>query len=111
MPGDRSIQGSGASGKRARIADKSPPCSTLWLGRFPGAGVMLGRAFMFASLALVAVAIEVAVGYPEPLYRAIGHPVTWIGRLIAWADDVWNSPTASFEQRRGMGVVLLLVPL
>lgn len=66
---------------------------------------------MFASLALVAVAIEAAVGYPEPLYRAIGHPVTWIGRLIAWADDVWNSPTASFEQRRGMGVVLLLVLL
>ncbi len=66
---------------------------------------------MFAGLALVAVAIEAAVGYPEPFYRAIGHPVTWIGRLIAWADDAWNSPTASFEQRRGMGGVLLLVLL
>lgn len=66
---------------------------------------------MFAGLALVAVAIEAAIGYPEPLYRAIGHPVTWIGRLIAWADEAWNSPTASFEQRRGMGVVLLLLLL
>lgn len=66
---------------------------------------------MFAGLALVAVAIEAAVGYPEPLYRAIGHPVTWIGRLIAWADDAWNSPTTSFERRRGMGVVLLLLLL
>lgn len=66
---------------------------------------------MFADLALVAVAIEAAIGYPDPLYRAIGHPVTWIGRLIAWADQAWNSPTASFEQRRGMGVVLLLLLL
>lgn len=66
---------------------------------------------MFASLALVAVAIEAAVGYPDPLFRAIGHPVTWIGRLIAWADRSWNSPDASFERRRTMGVLLLLLLL
>ena len=28
-------------------------------------------------------AIEAAVGYPAPLYALIGHPVTWIGALIA----------------------------
>ena len=46
---------------------------------------------MFAGLALVAVAVEAAFGYPDALYRAIGHPVTWIGRLIAWCEQAWNS--------------------
>ena len=35
------------------------------------------------SLACAALAIEAAVGYPAALIRRIGHPVTWIGALIA----------------------------
>ncbi len=35
------------------------------------------------SLACAALAIEAAFGYPPALYRRIGHPVTWIGALIA----------------------------
>ena len=66
---------------------------------------------MFAGLALVAVAVEAAVGYPDALYRAIGHPVSWMGRLIAWCDATWNSPTRSFEERRGWGVLTLAVLL
>jgi len=63
---------------------------------------------MFAGLALVAVAVEAAFGYPDALYRAIGHPVTWIGRLIAWCEQAWNSPQSSYDQRRFFGVVTLL---
>jgi adenosylcobinamide-phosphate synthase len=66
---------------------------------------------MFAGLALVAVAVEAAVGYPDALYRAIGHPVSWMGRLIAWCDAAWNSPTRSFEERRGWGLLTLAVLL
>ena len=33
--------------------------------------------------ALLALLIELAFGYPERLFKAIGHPVTWIGWLIA----------------------------
>jgi adenosylcobinamide-phosphate synthase len=66
---------------------------------------------MFAGLALFAVAVEAAVGYPDALYRAIGHPVSWMGRLIAWCDAAWNSPTRSFEERRGWGVMTLAVLL
>ena len=66
---------------------------------------------MFAGLALVAVAVEAAFGYPDALYRAIGHPVTWIGRLIAWCEQAWNSPQSSYDQRRFFGVVTLLVLL
>ncbi|MCX7361185.1 MAG: adenosylcobinamide-phosphate synthase CbiB [Alphaproteobacteria bacterium] len=66
---------------------------------------------MFAALALLAAVIEAVVGYPDAIYRAIGHPVTWIGRLIAWCDRTWNSERRSFEVRRlaGMATVVLLL--
>ncbi|HRP79522.1 MAG TPA: cobalamin biosynthesis protein, partial [Aquamicrobium sp.] len=38
---------------------------------------------MFVLLACLALLAEAAIGYPDRLFRAIGHPVTWIGRLIA----------------------------
>ncbi|WP_241648376.1 adenosylcobinamide-phosphate synthase CbiB [Paenirhodobacter populi] len=40
----------------------------------------------FALMMLVAMAIDLAIGWPAPLFRRIGHPVTWIGRLIASLD-------------------------
>ena len=63
---------------------------------------------MFVELALIAVALEASVGYPDVVYRVIGHPVTWIGRLIAWGDRAWNSEEEAFGQRRIQGVALLL---
>ncbi|RWR20247.1 cobalamin biosynthesis protein CobD [Sinirhodobacter populi] len=35
---------------------------------------------------LVAMAIDLAIGWPAPLFRRIGHPVTWVGGLIAGLD-------------------------
>jgi adenosylcobinamide-phosphate synthase len=64
---------------------------------------------MFVGLALVAAAIEAVVGYPDRLFRAIGHPVTWIARVITWADRTWNSGGASDLQQRLQGVLLLLL--
>jgi len=54
---------------------------------------------MFALLALVALAFESVLGYPHWLFRAIGHPVSWIGRLIAWCDHAWNADAFSFRRR------------
>jgi len=62
---------------------------------------------MSLGLALVAGAIEAGVGYPDALYRAIGHPVTWIGRLIAWADNRWNSDEETGPQQRLRGIMLV----
>jgi adenosylcobinamide-phosphate synthase len=64
---------------------------------------------MFADLALVALVIEAMVGYPDCLYRLVGHPVTWIGRLIAWCERTWNSLQRSFEARRSFGAFTLLL--
>jgi adenosylcobinamide-phosphate synthase len=66
---------------------------------------------MFAELALTALAIEAAFGFPDVLYRRIGHPVGWIGALIAWCDRAWNRREFSFERRRMLGVGTLLLLL
>ncbi len=66
---------------------------------------------MFVELALIAVALEASVGYPDVVYRVIGHPVTWIGRLIAWGERAWNSEEEAFGQRRIQGVALVLLLL
>src|SRR3954466_12432479 len=63
---------------------------------------------MSLGLALIAGAVEACVGYPDALYRAIGHPVTWIGRLIAWADERWNSDDETGLQRKLRGAMLVL---
>ena len=64
---------------------------------------------MFADLALVAIATEAMVGYPNAVYRLIGHPVTWIGKLITWCDEAWNSDSALPGERRLYGVVTLIL--
>lgn len=42
------------------------------------------------TVALVALAVDALIGWPEALFRRIGHPVTWLGRLIAALDRRWN---------------------
>lgn len=63
------------------------------------------------TLAALAAAIEAALGYPPWLFRAIGHPVTWIGCLIALGDRRLNHADRSFAYRRAMGVLALALLL
>jgi adenosylcobinamide-phosphate synthase len=62
-------------------------------------------------LALAAAIVEAMVGYPAPLYRAIGHPVTWMGRWLAWLEAGLNRAGLGFASRRGAGVVALCLYL
>src|ERR1700744_4039392 len=63
------------------------------------------------ELAAAAVLVEAAVGYPTPLYRAIGHPVTWMGWLLGALERQMNSEIESFFTRRRLGVVALAILL
>jgi len=63
------------------------------------------------ELAAAAVLVEAAVGYPTPLYRAIGHPVTWMGRLLGLLENRMNSEAESYFTRRRLGVVALAILL
>ncbi|MFK3691884.1 adenosylcobinamide-phosphate synthase CbiB [Agrobacterium tumefaciens] len=64
---------------------------------------------MFFALAFLSLLIERVTGYPNWLFRRIGHPVTWIGSLIALLDRKWNRESASFSQRKTAGVAALAV--
>jgi adenosylcobinamide-phosphate synthase len=57
------------------------------------------------TLTFLALLIEALVGYPDRLVGAIGHPVTWIGTLIARLDAGLNHPGARPRARRFAGVV------
>jgi adenosylcobinamide-phosphate synthase len=59
------------------------------------------------ELALAAFLVEAAAGYPDWVYRRIGHPVTWIGVLIFWLDRWLNAPGTSDAWRRRRGIVAL----
>ncbi|MCB1389287.1 MAG: cobalamin biosynthesis protein, partial [Rhodobacteraceae bacterium] len=59
----------------------------------------------FAGAMLVAMAIDAALGWPDALYRRIGHPVTWIGGLIAALEQRLNRGPA----RRLKGVLTALM--
>jgi adenosylcobinamide-phosphate synthase len=65
-------------------------------------------------LALAALVVEALAGYPDVLYRAIGHPVTWMGAWLLWLDRRLNRPARSFPWRRAAGALalaLLLLPV
>ncbi len=68
-----------------------------------------------ASLLLAAAALtcEALFGYPQAVYRAIGHPVTWIGALIRLLDRSLNREGASFTARKlaGCGALVILLAL
>ncbi|GJE12121.1 MULTISPECIES: adenosylcobinamide-phosphate synthase CbiB [Methylobacterium] len=63
------------------------------------------------TLAVLAVAlgIEAAAGYPDALYRAVGHPVTWIGRLIAALERGLNRGSERRRRIAGCGALALLL--
>jgi adenosylcobinamide-phosphate synthase len=62
-------------------------------------------------LALAAAILEATIGYPASLYRAIGHPVTWMGRWMSWLEVRLNRAEASFVARRAAGIVALCLYL
>src|SRR3979411_2761133 len=64
---------------------------------------------MVVWLTLVALLIELMVGYPDRLARAIGHPVSWIGRLIGVLDSAWNRAAAGDCTRPIMGGLAVLL--
>jgi adenosylcobinamide-phosphate synthase len=59
------------------------------------------------ALALLALATEALAGYPDGLFRRVGHPVTWLGALVATLDRRLNLVTDSFAVRRAKGVAAL----
>jgi adenosylcobinamide-phosphate synthase len=62
-----------------------------------------------AKFALAVLVLEACVGYPRALFAAIGHPVSWMGRLLDELERAWNQPRFSAGARRALGVVTVVV--
>ena len=63
----------------------------------------------FAGAMAVAMAVDALLGWPAPLFARVGHPVTWLGRLITTVDTAWNRPSDPPAFRRAAGVAGALV--
>ncbi|WP_428484800.1 adenosylcobinamide-phosphate synthase CbiB [Rhodopila sp.] len=63
------------------------------------------------DLALAALLLEAAIGYPAFVYRAIGHPVAWMGALLSGLEMRFNRPAAQDIHRRMLGILTLFVLL
>ena len=61
----------------------------------------------FAAAMLLAMAIDALVGWPDALYRRIGHPVTWLGALIGGLERALNRGPG--RRLRGVAVALLVI--
>jgi adenosylcobinamide-phosphate synthase len=58
-------------------------------------------------VAVLAIAVDVAIGWPPALYARIGHPVGGFARLIGWAETRMNRPELSSAVRRIAGIVTM----
>lgn len=63
----------------------------------------------FAGAMAVAMAVDALLGWPSWLFAWIGHPVTWLGWLIAAIDSAWNRASDPPALRRAAGVAGALV--
>lgn len=67
------------------------------------------RRFVAEPITLVALAIDAAVGWPNALYRRVGHPVGLFARIIDGCEGRWNVGSQSEGARRVLGIVTVLI--
>ncbi|MCT8002509.1 adenosylcobinamide-phosphate synthase CbiB [Sphingomonas sanguinis] len=68
---------------------------------------------MADPVALLALALDAAIGWPDRLYARVGHPVGAFARFLNVAERLGNRPEWPQGVRRGLGVltILLLIAL
>ncbi|MEL7151129.1 MAG: adenosylcobinamide-phosphate synthase CbiB [Pseudomonadota bacterium] len=63
----------------------------------------------FAAAMLIALLIDVAVGWPDAVFRRVGHPVTWIGALISGLEVGLNRGSRTRRYVAGGALVLIVL--
>lgn len=64
---------------------------------------------MAEPIALAALAIDAALGWPAALYRCVGHPVGAFAAIIGRCEAMWNTPLHSEAAKRVAGVTTVLI--
>lgn len=62
---------------------------------------------MSEPVAIVALALDAAIGWPDWLYRRIGHPVGLFARVIGACERRGNRPAQGAMRRRAQGVATM----
>jgi len=63
------------------------------------------RCVVAEPVALAALAMDAAIGWPQTLYAKVGHPVGGFARLIDRCEAAWNRAELSSSRRRMLGIV------
>jgi adenosylcobinamide-phosphate synthase len=61
-----------------------------------------------ASIMLLALAVDAVLDWPSAIHARVGHPVTWIGALIAALDQSFNREGSSDSTHRMAGICVAL---
>lgn len=64
---------------------------------------------MAEPVALLALVIDAAIGWPGALYARLGHPVGGFARVIGWCERVGNRADRDERVRRLLGVATMLL--
>lgn len=62
---------------------------------------------MTFAIVAIALTLDALLGWPDALYQRIGHPVTWLGRLISMLEARWNQGGNRFA--KGMAASLIVI--
>src|SRR6516165_1358139 len=67
----------------------------------------------FAGAMALAMMVDAALGWPKGLFVLIGHPVTWLGKLIDALDAGSNrsSDPPAFRRAAGVAAALFVIGL
>ncbi|MDC3108041.1 adenosylcobinamide-phosphate synthase CbiB [Paracoccaceae bacterium] len=70
--------------------------------------------FMIPLILLLALTLDIVIGWPEKIYANIGHPVSWIGKVISYFERSLNKREYPGELRKLLGTLtffLTVVPI
>ncbi len=61
--------------------------------------------FMVPLILLIALTLDIVIGWPEKIYENIGHPVTWIGKVISYFEHSLNKREYSKKSLKLLGTL------
>ncbi|MDB5702604.1 MAG: cobD [Sphingomonadales bacterium] len=64
---------------------------------------------MVESVAVLALVLDAAIGWPDAMYRRVGHPVGGFARIITRLERSWNRRARSDLARRLAGVATVVI--
>lgn len=62
---------------------------------------------MTPTIAAIALLLDALLGWPDWVYRRIGHPVTWLGRLISVSEARWNKGRHRIAKGAFVGILIV----